>query len=427
MFNRMDVKKIVTPARLATIKTGLLSATFLFLVIEFFDELVYGVQGAALPALRSDLGLTYAQVGLLLGGTSVVSVFIEPLLLLLGDTSLRKMLVVAGGLAIAVAMLLVAGAAAFAQVLLAMIISFPASGAFVTLVQATLMDLNPGREPHTMARWTLAGSLGNLIGPLLLAAGFAMGWGWRWAYAGLAIMGLGLVLQVIRRPFPVLVETAEGGQAPHTGSIPASKSHSLLGGLWEAVRNPRLLRWIILLQFSDLMLDIFTNYLALYLVDVAGLSHAGASILLGLATVASLGSDLLLVVLLERFPGRSIVRLSAGLVACLYAAWLIVPSAQGSLPVLTLKIVLLLAIKLGTLGWYSVLQGEAYASVPGRSGTVTAVGSVAGLLTGGLSWLVGWTAARAGLQAAMWLLLLGPLSLLFFLPRTGRQPQPGET
>ena len=35
------------------------------LAIEFADELVDGAKGAALPLIRRDLGLSYAQVGLL--------------------------------------------------------------------------------------------------------------------------------------------------------------------------------------------------------------------------------------------------------------------------------------------------------------------------------------------------------------------------
>ncbi len=154
----------------------------LFLFIEFFDELHYGIQTAALPALRADLGLSYAQVGLLLGLPGVINALIEPVIMLLGDTRCRKWLVVGGGLAICLALLMLAGAQSFTVALLAFVIAFPASGAFVTLSQATLMDLNPGRQAQMMARWTAAGSLGNLIGPLLLAGGFALGWGWRWAY-----------------------------------------------------------------------------------------------------------------------------------------------------------------------------------------------------------------------------------------------------
>ncbi len=163
------------------------------MLIEFFDELNYGVGNAALPAIRTDLGMTYVQVGLLLGLPGIINTFIEPVLMLLGDTRYRKHIMLGGGLAIVLSLVAIASANSFSLVLVAMVIGFPASGAFVSLSQATLMDLNPGREPHIMARWTVAGSLANLIGPLILAGGFALGFGWRWAYYGMAFLCLVLV------------------------------------------------------------------------------------------------------------------------------------------------------------------------------------------------------------------------------------------
>jgi len=160
----------------------------LFLLIEFFDEFHYGIQGAVLPALRTDLGLTYTQAGVLLGLPGILGTLIEPLIMLLGDSPLRKRLVIGGGLVIAATVALLAGAYSFLAALLAFTITFPASGAFVTLSQATLMDLNPGRQAHMMARWTVFGSIGNLLGPLVVAAAFALGLGWRGHYIGLAIL-----------------------------------------------------------------------------------------------------------------------------------------------------------------------------------------------------------------------------------------------
>jgi len=54
--------------------------------------------------------------------------------------------------------------------------------------------------------------------------------------------------------------------------------------------------------------------------------------------------------------------------------------------------------------------------LPERKGTVLAIVSLAGVFGGLLPWLVGWLAGRMGLQTAMWLLWLGPLSLLLFVP-----------
>jgi MFS transporter, FSR family, fosmidomycin resistance protein len=117
-----------------------------------------------------------------------------------------------------------------------------------------------------------------------------------------------------------------------------------------------------------------------------------------------------LVPVLERVSGRKLVRAGAAFAAVLYIAWL-------TLPWLWAKVALALAIRLSTMGWYEVLQGEVYAALPGRSGTVMAINSLFGVFGGGLAWAIGWFAAQAGLPAAMWLLLAGPVALVAFIPR----------
>jgi FSR family fosmidomycin resistance protein-like MFS transporter len=158
------------------------------------------------------------------------------------------------------------------------------------------------------------------------------------------------------------------------------------------------------------MMDVFTGFLALYLTDLAGATPAQASLILGAAMLADLGSDLVLIPLLERIPGRSLVRASAGLTAGLYILWLLVPG-------LAAKVVLLLLIRFFTLGWYQILQGEAYASLPGKSATVAAVDSLAGFAGSLVIWTLGLLADRFSLGTAMWLLLIGPVSLWLFVPR----------
>jgi len=184
----------------------------------------------------------------------------------------------------------------------------------------------------------------------------------------------------------------------------------LLLGLWDAARNPRLLRWMVLLPLSDFLLDVLTGYLPLYFTDVAGLTVAKASLMMSALMLVGLISNILLIPILERYPGRKLVRLSAMLAGVLYAAWLLVPWFWA-------KVGLIILLKLVTLGWYEVLQGEAFATIPGRSGTVMAINSLIGILAGGISFLIGWVAAQAGLPAAMWILLLGPITVVLFVPR----------
>src|SRR4030042_4195724 len=267
MVNQTPRNKFII---LSNILRGVIPLTYLFLLIEFFDELNYGIGNAALPAIRADLGLSYIQIGLLLGLPGIINTLIEPVLMLLGDTQYRKQIILTGGVVIVLSLFAIASTQYFLVVLLGMVIGYPASGAFVSLSQATLMDINPGREPQMMARWTVSGSVANLIGPLILAAGFALGFGWRWAYFGMAVLCLILVGLTWSRQFtsPASVETMSQSTQPEK---------KLLAGFWEAMRNPILMRWLILLQFSDLLLDVLTGYLPLYFTDVTSMSIAQAS------------------------------------------------------------------------------------------------------------------------------------------------------
>jgi len=400
MVNQTPRNKFII---LSNILRGVIPLTYLFLLIECFDELNYGIGNAALPAIRADLGLSYIQIGLLLGLPGIINTLIEPVLMLLGDTRYRKQIIFTGGIVIVLSLVAIASTQYFLVVLLGMVIGYPASGAFVSLSQATLMDINPGREPQMMARWTVSGSVANLIGPLILAAGFALGFGWRWAYFGMAVLCLILVGLTWSRQFPspASVETMSQSTQPEK---------KLLAGFWEAMRNPILMRWLILLQFSDLLLDVLTGYLPLYFTDVTGMSIAQASLMMGVLMLAGLISNIVLIPMLDRFPGRNLVRISAGVTGVLYAAWLLAPWLWA-------KIGLIILIKLVTMGWYEVLQGEAFATIPGRSGTVMATNSIMGLLGGGISFFIGWAAAQVGLPAAMWLLLAGPICLVLFVPK----------
>jgi FSR family fosmidomycin resistance protein-like MFS transporter len=168
-------------------------------------------------------------------------------------------------------------------------------------------------------------------------------------------------------------------------------------------------RWIFLLQVSDLMLDILAAYAGLYLVGVVGFEPAAAAVILGGMTASGLLSDLAAVWVLDRYPGRGVLRIGAIFVASLYPLLLATPWAG-------MKVGLLLLIRFLTLGWYPVLQGEAYASANGDSGAMLALSSVAGVMGSVFAWLIGWLAESIGLQAAMWLLLLGPVCLILFLP-----------
>ena len=383
-------------------RTVVLTLTLLF--IEFLDEFVFGAQEAAWPLIRTDLGLSYAQVGLLLGVPNVIGNLIEPVIGILGDVWRRRVLILGGGVVFALALLLTALSQSFSVLLVSFVFFYPASGAFVSLSQATLMDLDPDRHEQNMARWVLAGSVGVVAGSLALGAAAALGLGWRGLYAvfaGLAVILVGITRRV-QSPAP---PSASKSLSPVVSSFKEGAVNAL-----RTLQRREVLRWLTLLAFSDLMLDVLLGFLALYFVDVVGATPAQAGMAVAVWTGMALLGDLLLIPLLERVRGLSYLRLSAAVELALFPAFLLVPD-------LWVKLVLLGLLGLFNAGWYSILKAQLYSAMPGQSGTVMTVGNVFGLVGGLVPLGLGLVAERFDLTVTMWLLLLGPVALLFGIPK----------
>jgi FSR family fosmidomycin resistance protein-like MFS transporter len=378
----------------------------ILLIIEFLDEFVFGAREAAWPAIRADLGLTYAQIGLLLGIPSVIGNLIEPFLAILGDVWKRRALVLGGGAVFAGALLLTALSRDFGLLLLSFVLFYPASGAFVSLSQATLMDLQPARREHNMARWTFAGSLGVVGGPLVLGAAVSLGFDWQGLFAVFALLTAAVLVAARRVPFEAHTKGAEA-----QGALSLALFAQGLRGAQHALRRGEVWRWLVLLEASDLLLDVFLGFLALYMVDVAGASEGQAAVAVAVWTGVGLAGDLLLIPLLERVEGIRYLRWSALAVLALFPAFLMAPALSG-------KLLLLGGLGFFNAGWYAILQAGLYSSMPGQSGTALAVKNVSGLVAGCIPLALGLIAQRFNLQIAMWLLLLGPLALLIGLPRS---------
>jgi FSR family fosmidomycin resistance protein-like MFS transporter len=264
------------------------------------------------------------------------------------------------------------------------------------------MDTDPQRHEHNMARWTFAGSLGVVLGPLLLSGLAFLGFGWR----GVFIVLAGLSVLVLFFAWQRLPKEPPGLQLlPRFSDVWSGLRNAI-----TALRHGQTLRWLVLLTFSNLMLDVLLGFLALYFVDVARLTPAQAA--LGIAVWSGLGllGDFLLIPLLEKVHGLDYLRVSVLLELLLFPAFLLVPQSW-------VKFILLGLLGLFNSGWYAILKGRLYSSMPGKSGTVMTLDSLFSLLGGLLPFGIGLAAQYFGLRLAMWLLLLGPIALLIGLPR----------
>lgn len=395
------VKSRTPNARPTRVGSWMLAAA---LAVVLVDELVDGTKSAALPLMRQDLHLSYGQVGLLASVPLLLGSVLElPLGVLAGHGRRRRRAVLGGGVMFILALALAATARSFAGLLVPFVLFFPASGAFVGLTQSGLMDADPARREQHMARWELAGSAGQVAGPIMLVAVLAAGGGWRSAYLTLALCAVAAWLGVARHGPGVAAPPAggDGGQEDggHHGGAAAVRRAA------GALRHAGVARWLVLIQVCDLLLDILTGFLGLYLVDVVHATKEQAALGVAIRLGAGLAGDAALVRVLERAQGLSMLRASVAAAALLYPAFLLAP---GLWP----KLLLLAGLTIVTAPWYPVLQARLYRSLPGESGVVVSLSSAASLLGGVVPLAIGFLAQRFGLSWALTSLAVAPLCLI---------------
>ena len=367
----------------------------IFLCIEFVDEVVDGLSGAAWPLIRDDLSLSYTEIGLLFSIPSIVACVLEPPIGLLGDAWRRFVLIALGGLAFATALVMFAGATDFASLLIAMALFYPASGTFVSLSQSSLIDTMPQERERSMVVWTVAGTLGVAVGPIVLMGVLALGGSWRDVYVGVAVVALTLTAALwLVRP----------RVSPHE-AVERPPLRAVARDAWDAVRRPGVLRWLGLLAAVDLLLEVFAGFVALYFVDVVGGSAAVGAIAVTIWTVAALAGESALVLVLTRVDGLRLVRRSAVLVAILFPAFLLVDNTMAKLGLLGM-------LGLCSAGWYSILVAQYYGQMPDRTGTAMAVSAAIIPLQALAPVAVGLLAEHFGLQTALWVVLLAPFVLM---------------
>ena len=418
------------------------------LAIEALDELVDGTKGAALPLMRADLHLSYTEIGLLVAVPLLAGGLLElPLGLVAGEGRRRSRLVLLGGLVFAGSLVLVAFSGTFWALLVGLVAFFPASGAFVSLTQAALMDADPDRQQQRMAAWNLAGAAGAVGGPLLLVAVLTVGGTWRWAYLLLAgLTGLAITLAAARGPArsPARAAGPPGppgppappgppgppgraepvGRAepgPGAGSDADEDGHVTFRQAILAVRAGGAVCWLILLQVSDLLLDVLTGYVGVYLVDVAHASPELAATGVAIRLAATLAGDALFVPLAHRVTARAALASTAIAAALLYPAFLLLPSLGAKLAVLA-------ALSIATACWYPVAQAGLYGRLPGQSGVAVFWTSVTGLAGAAGPLVVGLLAQSVGLGWALATLAVAPVTVLALPPHGPDSPHgPGSS
>jgi MFS transporter, FSR family, fosmidomycin resistance protein len=358
------------------------SALAAVLLARLADESAIFIPFGTLESFRTDLGLSYGQAGAVVAaiapGALVGGVFSAA-----ADRYSRRVIAAGGAFGFAVALAIFALGGSFAVLAAGAFLMGMASTAMVDGAEVALVDL-AGEDDlrRYLARSNLLATVGDLLGPALVAAAAVLGFSWRAGFAVAAVvMGLyGFVLSAAPMPPPA---RHDGGD--DRGTQP---------GLVSVLRDPAVwvmgLIGLLMVPFDEPLVG-FTVAL---LEQERGASTATATVV---AFVGICGGVLAFTVLAERVEQVPDHRVLLGSVSVMAAATVTI----AVVPVLAVVAVAGLAAAIGlSLAWLAV-QHRSLLLRPGQVGTTNAV---LGAIESTGSWLpvaIGVLADRAGLSWAV--------------------------
>lgn len=347
------------------------------LLVGFADETVAFLPYGAVESIREDVGISYVQAGFLLALYPGIGLLATPLGVVVDYVSRRAMAAI-GGICYGLGLCLFAIAGDFVTLFAAVVIMGLVGDALTRAVEVALVDVAGDKLEPALARSNLLAAIGDLVGPLLLAASLATGFGWRGAFwaAGALMIAYGVVLATQPLPRPTGHDDEE--RRPWRDFLDVARDRRVLvAGLFVAV----------IVAFDDT----FVGFAVAFLTTDRGLTPAVAT----LAAGAGMAGGIAAAAWASRTNRRRIgLRPCAALLLAGVLLLLLVPSV--------------VAAAVGTaavgaavnLAWI-ILQAGYMTLRPGQAGTTSAVAEAvanAGVLT---PLAIGLVADHQGLTVAM--------------------------
>jgi FSR family fosmidomycin resistance protein-like MFS transporter len=372
---------------------GLISS---LLLVNLADEWFAFLPAGAMESIRADLGLSYAQAGVLLALLPAGGV-LGVMLMAAADFVSRRLLGAGGAFVYALCMLAFAGGRSFAVLAVASLLWGAASDAFVHATQLALAELAGDELDATVARTNLLGSIGDLLGPLTLAVAAGVGLGWRPVFAAAGVLMLAYAAWLAAEPLP---------PPRPDGSTPWALVRAVVG-------DTRVLRLAAIWALIAVLDEPFLGFLIANLEQTRHVSAVAATGLVVSVVVGGIATYTTLAVARRPFDARS--RLAVGAIGLLVTTVVMVATPWPAV------------IALGGVGfgasialvWVTLLTTTLRLR-PGQVGTTQAVISGLSTVRVAIPPLIGLAADRLGLAIGVWLFALAPACILL-LAVTGRE------
>lgn len=366
-----------------------MSALAAVLLVRLADEAAVFLPFGTLESFRAELGMTFAQAGTVVAAIWPGAV-VGGLFAAAADRFSRRVIAAGGAFGLAASLAMFSLGASFTMLVLGGFVMGMASTAMVDGAEVALVDMAGDDLRRYLARSNLLATIGDLLGPALVAGAAVAGLSWRVAFAAAAVLMGVYALALAAAPLPP-PSRASGTEDADQGS---GGEGARRPGLAAVLRDPAV--WA--LGVIGLLMAPFDEPLVGFTIALLendrGASASAATLV---AFVGISGGVLAFTVLARRFEGVPDDRLLLGSVAAMTAGAVFIAVA----PVVPVVAVGGLVTAVGlNLAWLAVQ----HRSLTLRPGQVGATKALLGTIESTGFWIpvaVGVIADRAGLTLAV--------------------------
>jgi FSR family fosmidomycin resistance protein-like MFS transporter len=291
-------------------------------------------------------------------------------------------------------MIAFATADSFVVLLVASFVWGIAADAFAQGAEIALVDLYQDELPEALGRQNALGAVGDLLGPLTIAAAAALGTGWRplFMMGGLAMLVYAAWLAAQRFPKP---------SPPDDGTTPLS---AILG----ALRDGRLIMLALVGTLFGTLDEPLLGFTIAYLEKVRGLDPAHATFIITVGVGAGVAGYVSLPLLTRRMTLTRLLVFSGIALAVTVPALVLAPAAPAML-------LAMVGFGLASAGFWTAFQATYLGLRPGLVGTSEAVASAVEPIGLGFPLVVGAVADAYGLTGGLSLYMAVPIAILLLL------------
>lgn len=345
---------------------------------NFLWVLVIGLLGPSLPAIVSDLGISYAQAGLFFTMLSLGSLFGTSVGSFASDRLPRKALFAACAALLAAGLLGLGFMRSYALVALLIFLLSLMGSPVGAIGQSIMLAVFPANRERNLSLMSSFGAIGSLLAPLLVSLNYSARLAWRWPFVEAAALALLLFIAVLVLPIP-----AAG---------PPRERRSVL-----AILKNRRVAGAAVMIFFTIAIDLgFSYWLTAYFASELHVSLGLSSSVVGIYLVGIVAGRLLIPLALKRISPDAHLGLSLSIALAGILLFILVPSVPA-------KAALCALYGLGVGPVFPLLMARGSREFPDQSGAVTGVlfGSMS---LGGMVFplLVGSLAARTGIARSYW-------------------------